>query len=647
MKLSKGANAAVPTSLLAVVVSWRSGHAVDAHALLLAEAGTVRTDRDLVFFNAPRHMSQAVTLDQEPAPGTARLSVSLPRTESDVARIVVAGSIDDGTFGDIADLTLTIEAAHGPIAQFEITDPDAVSAMMFGEFYRRDGQWRFRAIGQGWDSGLPGLVTEFGVTVDGPAEPTSDRSHADRIPAYPVQQRVSTGTALTGSPGPNQLDTAPWDQEGTHPAPTRQHDRPDEGPARPRTLGANRADQAWRHSAATEPRDRAAHRPDPTDERPARPRPNRPVDLQRQRHEVEPPIPAPPNPERADWHSDPENPARMRWWDGAEWTSATFEQLRPGPRSCQRCGNPRRRKLFGGLAPCQSCDHEIEEFLTHWHTQAWRALTAAGPRGAEWDALWASLRYQRIDEGLGRAALRDVALTYVERLVAFAFADGEIEQREFEAFEYTIEELALSGPLVEDLRRRMYRGRTLSRLRGGDLPVVRTPGLHLDPEEKVHVDLPAVHVRQLAKGPKLTDGRLIASNKKLRFVGTDTGTELPWNRVVSVHVEQRWVVVAATSSRGGATFDVEDPDYVAAALEGALRVAKRLVLTPGQRDTRSIPQEVKAEVWQRDGGKCVECGDGHYLEFDHIIPLSRGGATSATNLQILCRACNRAKGARI
>ena len=337
----------------------------------------------------------------------------------------------------------------------------------------------------------------------------------------------------------------------------------------------------------------------------------------------------------------------MRWWDGVEWTGATYDRRPPSPHSCERCGNPRRRKLFGGLAQCQNCERDIDEFLTHWHTQAWRALTTAGPRGADWDALWASLRYQRIDEGLGRTALRGVALTYVERLVAFAFADGEIEQAEFEAFEYAIGELALAGPLVEDLHRRMYRGRTLSRLRGGDLPVVRTPGLHLDPEEKVHVDLPAVHVRQLARGPKLTDGRLIASNKKLRFVGTDTGTELPWNRVVSVHVEQRSVVVAATSARGGAIFEVEDPDYVAAALEGALRVAKRLVLTPGQRDTRSIPQEVKAEVWQRDGGKCVECGDGHYLEFDHIIPLSRGGATSATNLQILCRACNRAKGARI
>ncbi|WP_433679739.1 TerD family protein [Nocardia sp. CA-119907] len=599
MKLSKGANAPVPTSLLAVVISWQSEHALDAHALLLAEAGAVRTDRDLVFFNAPRHMSQAVTLDQEPAPGTARLSVSLPRTEADVARIVVAGSIDDGTFGDITGLTLTIEAADGPIARFDITDTDAVAAMMFGEFYRRDGQWRFRAIGQGWASGLPGLVTEFGVTVDDPAEPTPDRPRSvppalphHRSSTSPARQHVSVG-GPTDAARPRQLH---------HPTPLDQDDQ----------LGRSR-----------------------------------PVDLDRRRHEVDPPLPPPPNPERADWHSDPEHPARMRWWDGAEWTSAMRARPQPGPRDCARCGNPRRRKLFGGLAPCERCESEIEEFLTHWHTQAWRVLTTFGPRGAEWAELWASLRYQRIDEGLGRAALRDVALTYVERLVAFAFADGEIEQAEYEAFEYAIEELALSGPLVEDLRRRMYRGHTLSRLRGGDLPVVRTPGLHLDPEEKVHLDLPAVHVRQLARGPKLTDGRLIASNKKLRFVGTDTGTELPWNRVVSVRVEQRTVVIAATSARGGATFDVDDPDYVAAALEGALRVAKRLILTPGQRDTRSIPQEVKAEVWQRDGGKCVECGDGHYLEFDHIIPLSRGGATSATNLQILCRACNRAKGARI
>ncbi|WP_069165241.1 TerD family protein [Nocardia altamirensis] len=603
MKLSRGANAGVPTSLLAVVVSWRSAHAVDAHALLLGQDGTVRTDRDLVFYNAPRHVSQAVTLDQQPAPQTARLSVSLPRTEADVARIVISGSVDEATFGDITGLTLTIHDANGPMAGFDIENADAVTALMFGEFYRRDGQWRFRAIGQGWDTGLTGLVTEFGVSVDDPAERARTAHSADPFGGRRSREELERNQVEADLSDPSRRTTVEEFSTGSWTDPLDEPSAPE---------------SRW----------------------------HRTVELARRQEPAPPPAP-PTNPELADWHPDPENPARLRWWDGTEWTTATQRGVPPSDRHCARCGNQRRRKLFGGLAPCQSCAGEIEEFLTHWHTQAWRVLTTYGPRGPEWAALWASLRYQRIEESAGREALRDVGLSYAERLVTFTFADGEVEQDELAAFEHAVAELALAGPLIEDLRRRMHRGRTLSRLRAGDLPVMRTPGLHLDPEEKVHLDLPAVHVRQLARGPRLTDGRLIVSNKKLRFVGDGTGTELPWNRVVSVHAELDAVVLAATSARGGATFTVTDPDYVAAALEGALRVAKRLILTPAQRDTRSIPQEVKAEVWQRDGGKCVECGDSHYLEFDHIIPLSRGGATSATNLQILCRACNRAKGARI
>ncbi|MET8776285.1 TerD family protein [Nocardia sp. NPDC004654] len=660
MKLSKGAHAPVPTSLLAVVVSWRSEHVVDAHALLLDGSGAVRTDRDLVFYNAPRHVSQAVTLDQEPAPGTARLSVSLPRTESEVDRIVVSGSLEHGTFGDIAGLTVTVFAADGPVARFDIEDADAVAAMMFGEFYRREGRWRFRAIGQGWSSGLAGLVTEFGVAVD-----ESPRRPARRPAVHEPGGTTRSGAHDAVARGSRTADSAP-DRHLPSGAPYPARQLPEDVPHRAEHVGAaetptRQGSVAPRHpvdppapsrrtsqesTGAREPASpggSAMSEPYPAD-RP--PRADQHVDLTRRSRQPMPP-PPPPNPERADWHSDPEDPSRMRWWDGSEWTSATYRTAPPGPRACPRCGNALRRKLFGGSAPCQYCEAEIEEFLTHWHTRAWRVLIGSGPQGEPWEALWASLRYQRIDENIGRTALREVGLSYVERLVTFAFADGAIQQSEYDLFERAVAELALTGPLIEDLRRRMHRGRTLCRLREGDLPVVRTPGLHLDSEEKVHLDLVATHVRQLARGPKVTEGRLIASNKKLRFVGTGAGVEMPWSRVVSVHVEAGVVVLAATSARGGATFEVADPDYVAAALEGALRVAKRLVLTPGQRDTRSIPQEVKAEVWQRDGGKCVECASAHYLEFDHVIPLSRGGATSASNLQILCRACNRAKGARI
>ncbi|MEV0250782.1 TerD family protein [Nocardia sp. NPDC050712] len=654
MKLSKGANTAVPTSLLAVVVSWRSAHVVDAHALLLTEAGTVRTDRDLVFYNAPRHISQAVILDQEPEPGTARLSVSLPRTEAEIDRIVLSGSLDDGTFGAVAGLTVTVFDADGPVAEYEIADADAVSAMMFGEFYRRDGRWKFRAIGQGWEQGLAGLIAEFGVEVDEPdaeprRNPVAPRAQSvtpepAAMPPAPAEQVASTRRLPvsshtpefgTGSDSPPRAgDDYPVAPEGR---PTMD---PSGGPAPGRTApGYDSPHSVDRGEYSTEPIPAFGESGD---------RARRPVDLGRRTVDAPEPPPAPPaNPERADWHLDPENPIRLRWWDGAEWTSAWREPVPSNPRHCERCGNPRRRKLFGRLAPCARCEVEIEEFLTHWHTQAWRVLTTSGPSGPEWDALWASLRYQRIQEDAGRLALRDAALSYVERLVTFAFADGEIAQPEFDAFEDAIVELDLRGPLIDDLHRRMARGRLLSRLREGELPAIRTPGLHLDPEERVHLDLPATHVRQLARGPRLSEGRLIASNKKLRFVGAGAGTELPWSRVVSVAIEDSLVVLSATSARGGASFEVDDPDYVAAALEGALRVAKRLVLTPGQRDSRSISQEVKAEVWQRDGGRCVECGSSHYLEFDHVIPLSRGGATSASNLQILCRACNRVKGARI
>lgn len=60
-----------------------------------------------------------------------------------------------------------------------------------------------------------------------------------------------------------------------------------------------------------------------------------------------------------------------------------------------------------------------------------------------------------------------------------------------------------------------------------------------------------------------------------------------------------------------------------------------------------IPQSVKVTVWQRDGGRCVECDSKENLEFDHIIPLAMGGANTMRNLQLLCEVCNRRKGATL
>jgi hypothetical protein len=69
---------------------------------------------------------------------------------------------------------------------------------------------------------------------------------------------------------------------------------------------------------------------------------------------------------------------------------------------------------------------------------------------------------------------------------------------------------------------------------------------------------------------------------------------------------------------------------------------------PYEQTTRTpIPEAIRAEVWRRDQGRCVNCGSQENLHFDHIIPVSRGGGTSAKNLQLLCQSCNFTKGAKI
>jgi hypothetical protein len=69
--------------------------------------------------------------------------------------------------------------------------------------------------------------------------------------------------------------------------------------------------------------------------------------------------------------------------------------------------------------------------------------------------------------------------------------------------------------------------------------------------------------------------------------------------------------------------------------------------SPARRRREPIPRDVRRAVWERDGGRCVECDGDFEIQYDHVIPFSMGGSSTVENLQLLCARCNQVKGARL
>lgn len=199
MTMAKGSNVPVPAPAVRVELGWSSGAGVpdaDASALLLAASGKVRSDDDFVFYNQPVHSSGAVRHEGKKNDGgrvTDALVVDFARVEPAIETVVLAASTDGGTFGQIPGLFIrVVDAANGAeIARYDSEDATVETAFVLGELYRRQGAWKFRAVGQGYSSGLEGLATDYGISVDEPkqAPPTPAPAAVQHpaAPAAPVQ----------------------------------------------------------------------------------------------------------------------------------------------------------------------------------------------------------------------------------------------------------------------------------------------------------------------------------------------------------------------------------------------------------------------------------------------------------------------------
>ncbi|MCZ9355461.1 TerD domain-containing protein [Streptomyces mutabilis] len=202
--MPKGSNTPVPTTALRVELGRRTGPGVpdvDASALLLV-GGKVRSDADFVFYNQPAHASGAVRHEGKRDAGgrvTDSLLVDLARVEPAIETVILAASADGGTFGQVPELYIEVrDAARNTVAaRFDNPGATVETAFVLGEFYRRQGAWKFRAVGQGYDRGLEGLATDYGISVDepqqaAPAAPQAPPTAPQAPPAPPAARPATT-----------------------------------------------------------------------------------------------------------------------------------------------------------------------------------------------------------------------------------------------------------------------------------------------------------------------------------------------------------------------------------------------------------------------------------------------------------------------
>ncbi|MFJ3941031.1 TerD family protein [Streptomyces parvus] len=210
MTMQKGTNVPVPAGAVRVELGWHAAPGapdVDASALLLV-AGKVRSDADFVFYNQPAHASGAVRHEgKRTAPGgvTDTLVVDFGKVEPGIERIVVAASADGGSFGRVSGLYVRITDAAGgaELARFDSTDATVETAFILGELYLRQGAWKFRAVGQGYSTGLEGLATDFGISVDEPQQsPPAPQASRPAAPAPAPEPAAPVAPQPPAPPAP-------------------------------------------------------------------------------------------------------------------------------------------------------------------------------------------------------------------------------------------------------------------------------------------------------------------------------------------------------------------------------------------------------------------------------------------------------------
>ena len=151
---------------------------LDGSAFLLGAGDKVRSDADFVFYNQNKSSDGSVVHSGDNRTGEGEgddesITVELDKVPADVEKIAVCVTIHDGeakrqNFGMVANAYVRCVDAttNAEVARYDLSEDASVeTAMIFGEIYRHNGEWKFKAVGQGFQGGLGPMAKNFGVNV--------------------------------------------------------------------------------------------------------------------------------------------------------------------------------------------------------------------------------------------------------------------------------------------------------------------------------------------------------------------------------------------------------------------------------------------------------------------------------------------------
>lgn len=152
---------------------------LDASALLIRTGGKVGSNADFIFYNQLSSADGSVVHQGDNRTGEGdgddeKILIDLSTVPADVERVVIVVSIDQAdargqNFGQVRDAFCRVvnEETDNEVVRYDLTeDAAAETCMIFAEIYRHNTDWKFRAVGQGYASGLHGVATDYGISLD-------------------------------------------------------------------------------------------------------------------------------------------------------------------------------------------------------------------------------------------------------------------------------------------------------------------------------------------------------------------------------------------------------------------------------------------------------------------------------------------------